>query len=549
MRTSAAKKPPTPKATTTTAAIDPVRDDGEYQAFLGRLQRRFLTQVADGRPIFTTDTPDLFQSYVKALPSSLRQHHTCHTCRRFVDTYGGLVTIDETGHATSILWDVAEAPREIVLGIGMLAALVDNQQVTGVFYDTAKVWGTPVTTTKGTWTHLAVTPPTSLIFSKATQTPHQASAEKREDLSNVLRALAEFPLSAINQAISLLETDALYRSEKCLGVANWLKGLHEMRSSTKNRVARDNLMWLAIATAPAGFCHPRSSMIGTLLEDIIAGLPFETVSKRFADKMHPLQYQRPQAAPKAGNIAQAEKVIEQLRAAGALERRFARLTDIDALWLPRPPRKSAPQGDGVFSHLKPRGSAPDPVQLRRPPVTMTWEKFCRTVLIEAESIEHLVPSTGHFCALVTATNPDAPPILQWDSLEHRNPVSWYVYSGGSLASRWGLRANQFCRVAAVTYQPSSWGGGFEHQGNSVIFILDGARDSGQAGLGLFPEILRSEFHGIRATIEAFSIAGKIADADGASACGVRLQKGAGWNATFRVISKGIAVDYKLDRWD
>lgn len=59
-----------------------------------------------------------------------------------------------------------------------------------------------------------------------------------------------------------------------------------------------------------------------------------------------------------------------------------------------------------------------------------------------------------------------------------------------------------------------------YQGASVIFILDGARDTQDARLALFPETLRSEFHGIRATIEAFSKCGTIADRGQASACHV-----------------------------
>jgi hypothetical protein len=71
-------------------------------------------------------------------------------------------------------------------------------------------------------------------------------------------------------------------------------------------------------------------MIGTLLEDIHVGLPFDDFKAKFAAKMHPLQYQRPQAAPKVGAIAQAEKLVEQLGIVRSLKRRFARLDDLDS---------------------------------------------------------------------------------------------------------------------------------------------------------------------------------------------------------------------------
>jgi hypothetical protein len=523
------------------------RDDEAYRTYLMELRTRFVMTVSGGKPLFTTDAKELFAEYLAHLPASVRQWHNCHACRRFIGRYGHLVIINEQGTTTSALWDVADAPPEVAAGIGRLQQLVNKARVTGVFYSACPIWGEPIT---GKWRHLAVIPPDERIWTRATQTAFQATAEKREDYKNILRALTELPLAAVLQSITLLKTDSLYRSEKCLGVAEWLRGLHEMRARVKHKGTRDNLTWLAVATAPAGVCHPRASMIGSLLEDILAGLPFDDVSKKFAAKMHPLRYQRPQAAPSAGNIAQAEKVVAQLAEAGALARRFARLEEVQALWVPRTSSPEKAPGEGVFAHLKPKGIPPVP-EMTRPPVTITWTKFLQSVLYEAERIEYRVPQQGNFCALVTAVDPAAPPILQWDSAEDRNPVSWYVYHAGSPAAQWGLPAYALVPVTAITYQPSMWKGDFTHQGKSVLFLLAGARDTGMkgAGLALFPEILKSEFHGIRATIEAFSRAGQLAGAEEASACGIRLQQGQPWAERFRVQSEGAVIDYVLDRWD
>ena len=48
-----------------------------------------------------------------------------------------------------------------------------------------------------------------------------------------------------------------------------------------------------------------------------------------------------------------------------------------------------------------------------------------------------------------------------------------------------------------------------HQGEGVILVIDRARDSQNASLAIFPETLRSDLHAIRATVEAFSKAGKL----------------------------------------
>ncbi len=97
-----------------------------------------------------------------------------------------------------------------------------------------------------------------------------------------------------------------------------------------------------------------------------------------------------------------------------------------------------------------------------------------------------------------------------------------------------------------------WYGDIPHQGKGVIFILDGARDMRHASVGtvLFPEFLKSEFHGIRATIEAYSKSATLADAAEANACGLILHSGnSAWDTVVRVMANGIALDYRLDRWD
>jgi hypothetical protein len=172
-------------------------------------------------------------------------------------------------------------------------------------------------------------------------------------------------------------------------------------------------------------------MVGTLLMDISAGLSPDAIKARWAEKMNPTQYMRAQAAPAAGNIAQAEKIISTLHAAGALQRRYARLDDVQQfLWRAPAPKAPAAAPGGVFGHLTPKAKGPAPEAPALPQQTMTWEKFQRTVLPGALTIELEVPvSPDRFMALVTAAQPGAPPILQWDSDELRNSVSWYYAAG------------------------------------------------------------------------------------------------------------------------
>lgn len=537
------------KMTSGVATSSPGLDEVEFAGFVQRMQSRFEANLAaGGNALFTTDCGDdnsLFELYLDSLPDH-RQYHTCWCCKRFIVNYGSLVTLDDRGCLVPVLWNADDSPEFYAAAVDALSNMLRRSRVTGVFVSADGTYGSPET---GEWTHFAVSPPKAIRHTGLRLTAGQVAAEKLEDYRNIQRALAEFTLPMLTEAMRVLESDALYRSEKVLGPAAWLRDLHIAREGLRGE-AKNNVTWKAIALAPAGFCHPRSSMIGTLLEDIAAGMDFATVSKRFASKMHPLQYQRPQAAPSAGNIAEAEKLVEKMGIAPSLERRFARLEEVEAIWRPAAANPIKNSGGGVFSHLTPKGAAPA-AGLNLPSKTMTWDKFSRNVLPAAESIQFYTPTGNtNYTAFLTAANADAPPIHQWDLPERRNPVSWYVYHGGSPASQWGLPGGSYVDVTAITLKPSQWGGGeFAHQGEAVVMLLKGAADTRESGNALFPETLKSDLRAVRSVIERYSRTAKIGGRDEASACGVMFDKAGSWNARLRVLSAGSWSEYNLDRFD
>lgn len=430
--------------------------------------------------------------------------------------------------------------------------IVERAKVTDVFLSAERTWGTPsstsVTKAPGAWNHIAVMPPIGLLHRlDPLLTSEQTVAAKHEEHGMLCRALAEFPLLDVEQAVTLLSTESLYRSERCLGVATWFRDLHVALASTKNKRLHENLIWLAVAKAPPGWCHVRSGMIGTLLEDIASGKPMADVARAFAAKMDPTKYLRPQAAPSAGNIAAAEKIVSALGIERSLARRFAKLEDVEKLWTPVPAASVKPVEGGVFAHLMPKGfnTPPDGVTAA---VTMTWVKFAATMLPDATRIELLVPhGNAPFMAMVTAVDPEAPPILQWDSPEKRNPVSVYVYHYGSPALQWNLQPGSYVEVTAVALTPSMWNGNVPgNQNKNALFLLAGARDTAhKQGGGFFPETLRSELHAVRKTLERHVATAAIADRDEATACGITFA-----GQTFRVTTRsGMKVMVKIDRWD
>lgn len=511
---------------------------------------KLLTAVEETRAIsgtpFTTDADGnaLFDLFLDKLPEG-RQHHNCSTCRNFFRTYGGLVTIDADGRTGSALWSGLRAPEFYRPAIMAVQTAVQKSRVTGPFLSNKPVWGTPET---GAWTHLSAHVGTHKTFSHAILSPGQAIAAKREDFRTVATALAEFSAAHLREALRLLRSESLQRSEHFIAPVQWLLDLNEKRAATKDSKQRDNLLWLAVSKAPDGYCHPRASVVGSLLEDLAAGMSFDDVKSRFDAKMHPLAYQRPQAAPSSGTIQQAEKMFEQMGLAPALERRFARLDEIETIWKPRQP-KAKPAGLGVFSHVKAKDQTQAAPPLDIPAIRMTWVKFTQTVLDQAEQLRLDAPAHGNFVAMLAAVNADAPPILKWDQPDKRNTVSWYVYNGGSSAANWGLTPG-WQTVTGIAMKPPMWGDKPQpHLANDVILLLQGAVDSrtGQ-GNALFPDCLRAELHGVRSVIEAYSKSALIHGRENASACGFSFPKGV-IGTKIRALSDGVWTDYFIDRWD
>lgn len=526
-------------------------DDTEYHGFLCRLSARFAQNTDNYKtPLFRVDVPDLWEHYLDCFSEREKQFHNCSACRRFIRDAGGLVTIFPDGSQRTAFWDPDDAPDTYRLSVAAVAQAVASSRVVSPYKTSQRVIGTPHT---GDWQHMALhVPATAQFFHDArVLTAKQRMAEMREDFKSVSRALAEFSITTMDTARSLLQSDALYRSEKVLGAAEWLFNLQTVYRVAKSPARKANLVWLAIAQAPQAYCHPRSSMIGTLLEDLEAGRTFPDVAARFKAKMHPLVYQRPQAPPSTGNIRASEQLVAKLGVAPSLRRRYARLDELDTLWTTKP---VAPElvPLHVFGGVAAKDAKPK-VPLTIGAAHITWRKFAETILPTADAISLYVPALAAFAAFTTASDPNAPPILQWDGEEQRNPVDWYQFAGGSLPSQWNMKEGAWVTVNALSHLPTQWHRRelFKHFGQGVLFVLEGCRQKESPGLCLFAESLKGELHTARKTFEAYSKSNALEGAESASACGVLLRpNSAQIFPTIRVVTGTLSVaQYKIDRWD
>lgn len=564
MSPSKAKAKTKQSANTAVAVVE--RDETGYHNFLANLVARFGTAAAAAKgKLFTTNVNggSLYDLYLSKIPEEHRGHHTCNACKHFIRHYGNVVAIDDEGRHHSVFWesdDAIDVP-EIQSALTALRKAVGRAQVDGVFVSDQPRYGYPKT---GTWQHPAVTPLPSMIWKDPVVSDCQRAAAYREDFKTLNAALADdaFRPVHLRAAQLLFRSGALKYAERFAPQIEWLIDQQGTRKAANSR----NKLWLAVAFAPAGFCSPRSNVIGDLLTNIRSGDSTATLTRKFNEKVDPGSYQRPQAPPKEAAINRAEEIFAKKGLERSLHRRYARLGEIPLIWVPPSPKAEAPGEGGVFARL--RGRDTEPPALTLPTQTMTWEKFQREVLPTAQKIEFHVPYKAQFAAMVTAVFPDAPPVIQWDvfaladndldggvgdgTTDIRNPVNWYVIRDGSFAARWGLSASTYAQVVGIANQPNMWRETerFKHHGDALFLLLEGAKDTEPAGLALFPEVLRGDLHEVRSVIEAYSNQCLIEPTDGQLASGYRARKGERWDIKLRVTDASRQVlAYHLDRWD
>jgi len=177
-------------------------NDLEYDAYVDRIQDRLLKRTRDFGPLFTTDAEGLFDLYLSSLPEHLRQHHTCRECRYFFEQFGGLAVVNPlNGALVSAFWALDDAPGIYEAAAFNLSRNVEQARITGVFYHDDPALGRDQT---NGWHHMHLYVPFGALSThKASLTPDQAAAEKKEDRKNVLRALQEYKRAHLEEAVRL----------------------------------------------------------------------------------------------------------------------------------------------------------------------------------------------------------------------------------------------------------------------------------------------------------------------------------------------------------
>jgi hypothetical protein len=368
---------------------------------------------------------DMWATYLQAFPEGTnpiykeRTEHDCTCCRQFIKAVGNAVSIVD-GNVVSI-WDVTFSDPAYKAVADAMSAFVKSHKIDKPFHHIERTAGTDknlINSVNGvvTFTHFFVNIPNQFVIPDTNL--NTKVGKTKTQLSTMMRGLTELKLDAVDTVLELIAQGSLYRG------AEHKHSLEQFRKALVAFPAADQeiYVWQNLSPAIAGF---RNTVIGSLVTDLSNDVDLEDAVKMFESKVAPTNYKRTTALVTKKQIEQAKVKIEELGLTSALNRRYAKLTDItvnNILFANRDAKKAI-TGD-VFSELsakvaeKPK--AFDKVE------EVGIEAFIKDILPKAKTLEVLMQNEhkANLVTLLAAEDPTAAPLFKWN-----NQFSW-DYEGG-----------------------------------------------------------------------------------------------------------------------
>lgn len=284
------------------------------------------------REMFVVDTEDLFTNYLLAFPEGTnpifrkQTEHDCSCCKNFIRNLGNLVIILENGQRETVWSAMNDLPYPYNIVALRLDEIVRQAPIKTVFrskerqYGTEYNWGAPDGENgpnvrfdhfygRVEGVHFAPDPATK--------------RGEREAIHQVLqRGLEEISPADLDTVLDLIEANGLYRgAEHKAAVIGFSNLLQDYRRAAD----RETFIWSKLDDRNARF---RNTVIGTLLTDLADGKPLDQAVRMFEAKVAPANYKRPTALITPKMVEQAQETLEKLGLEGALNRRFARISDV-----------------------------------------------------------------------------------------------------------------------------------------------------------------------------------------------------------------------------
>ena len=159
-----------------------------FDRYIDRVAEIFYRAVTEGSQLFIADTHNLFELYLSSFPEIDRQFHNCNACKRFIDTYGSIVTISKNGDRSSPIWETVVAPHRYAKAVESMVSAIEQAPIKGVFRSAKADLGVRQT---GEWSHYALQLPPTSVCNHPTQSAAQGDSREIGRLADVAAVLGD----------------------------------------------------------------------------------------------------------------------------------------------------------------------------------------------------------------------------------------------------------------------------------------------------------------------------------------------------------------------
>lgn len=377
----------------------------EFVKFAEKVHQQFSKMSEQELYVVDVDGDTLYQHYLESFPEGTnpilisRTSHDCSTCKNFIRNLGNVVAIKDNKLVS--VWNLTDVPFPYDQVAQKLNDLIISSTITKVFRTKESKYGNQTTYNLGEnnevkrWNHFYGT----VNRRHKTNSVGEAVGAIDSAMGVFKRGLEELSMSAFDTVIELIENNSIYRGQE------HLKSIREFskvkRQYEKLDAAQKNIfVWENINNPAARF---RNTVIGTLVTDLSDGVDLEKAVRSFESKVAPTNYKRPTALITPSMVKEAMKTIQQLDLESALDRRFARMSDItinNVLWADSSAKslmKSSVESALMEATVKYTVS-------KEKATKIAIDDFVKNILPTASSMEMFV-SGQHFNKFVSITAP------------------------------------------------------------------------------------------------------------------------------------------------
>lgn len=386
-----------------------------FSLFSQPIHARF-TEMSQGE-LFTTECGDIFAGYLAAFPDGsnpifrTRTEHDCNCCKQFVRRLGTVVSIKN--QVVKTVWGGLDLPYPFKAVADAMDEYVRSLPITGVFRTKETRYGVEHNydlKTHERYDHFYGT----VAARHRSDAPATAIGEANATYTVMERGLRELRDQDLEQVLDLIDGNMIYRgAEHRAAVA----GFRDLRRRFVASSERELFLWENLTDRNARF---RNTAIGTLLVDLAEGKEIEDAVKSFETKVAPQNYKRTTSLITQKMVDEAVATLNDLGLAGAVQRRYAKLSDIsvnDVLFVDNSARGH--MRDGIAKLLDASVAKPKVSARSAAATAITADKFVKDVLPKATSLQVLLENR-HLGNFVSLTGSDDPARLyKWS-----NPFAW-----------------------------------------------------------------------------------------------------------------------------